>query len=50
MEDVYKRQDGSFVNRGFLHGPWLPIYGSGSILILTPVSYTHLGNTGIVIQ
>lgn len=27
--------DGSFVNRGFLHGPWLPIYGSGSILILT---------------
>lgn len=27
--------DGSFVNRGFLHGPWLPIYGSGSVLILT---------------
>lgn len=26
---------GGFVNRGFLHGPWLPIYGSGSILILT---------------
>ena len=26
--------DGSFVNRGFLHGPWLPIYGSGSVLIL----------------
>lgn len=23
-----------FVNRGILHGPWLPIYGSGSILIL----------------
>lgn len=27
--------DGSFVNRGVLHGPWLPIYGSGGILILT---------------
>ena len=27
--------DGEFVNRGALHGPWLPIYGTGSILILT---------------
>ncbi len=27
--------DGVFVNRGVLQGPWLPIYGSGSILILT---------------
>lgn len=26
---------GEFVNRGVLHGPWLPIYGSGGILILT---------------
>lgn len=26
--------DGVFVNRGVLHGPWLPIYGSGGILIL----------------
>lgn len=26
--------DGVFVNRGVLHGPWLPIYGSGSVLIL----------------
>lgn len=25
---------GTFVNRGFLHGPWLPIYGFGSVLIL----------------
>lgn len=23
-----------WVNRGFLHGPWLPIYGSGAIAIL----------------
>lgn len=27
--------DGVFVNRGVLQGPWLPIYGSGSLLILT---------------
>ena len=26
---------GSFVNRGLLHGPWLPIYGTGGVLILT---------------
>ena len=23
-----------FVNRGFLYGPWLPIYGSGALIIL----------------
>ena len=27
-------KDGLFVNRGVLHGPWLPIYGSGGALIL----------------
>lgn len=26
--------DGVFVNRGVLHGPWLPIYGYGGVLIL----------------
>ena len=26
-------QDGVFVNRGVLHGPWLPIYGGGVVLI-----------------
>ena len=27
--------DGRFVNRGFMFGPWLPIYGVGTILILS---------------
>lgn len=27
-------EDGVFVNRGVLHGPYLPIYGTGSIMIL----------------
>lgn len=26
--------DGDFVNRGVLHGPWLPIYGTGGVLLL----------------
>lgn len=26
--------DGVFVNRGFFHGPWLPIYGTGGVLVL----------------
>ena len=25
--------DGEFVNRGVLHGPWLPIYGGGVVMI-----------------
>ncbi len=27
--------DGEFVNRGTMYGPWLPIYGSGGLLIIT---------------
>lgn len=27
--------DGTFVNRGTMFGPWLPIYGTGAVLILS---------------
>ena len=31
---LYLVNDGIFVNRGTFHGPWLPIYGGGSLIIL----------------
>lgn len=31
---LYMQKVGHFVNRGVLHGPWLPIYGSGGIVVL----------------
>ncbi|MDE6209026.1 MAG: putative ABC transporter permease [Lachnospiraceae bacterium] len=31
---------GEFVNRGFLHGFWLPIYGSGSIILIKILGQT----------
>ena len=31
---LYLFGHGVFVNRGVLHGPWLPIYGGGAVLIL----------------
>ncbi|NLD10613.1 MAG: DUF975 family protein [Clostridiales bacterium] len=31
-------QDGEFVNRGTLFGPWLPIYGYGGIIVLVLLS------------
>ncbi len=27
-------ETGKFVNRGVLHGPWLPIYGTGSVIVI----------------
>jgi len=26
-------KDGEFANRGFLYGPWLPVYGTGAVLL-----------------
>ena len=31
---LYLVTDGIFVNRGVLHGPWLPIYGTGGLIVL----------------
>ena len=31
---IHLVRDGVFVDRGVLHGPWLPIYGVGGLLIL----------------
>ena len=31
---IHLYEDGVFVNRGFLKGPYLPIYGGGSVVIL----------------
>ncbi|MGL4484144.1 MAG: DUF975 family protein [Anaerovoracaceae bacterium] len=31
---VFMVQEGEFVKRGFLHGPWLPIYGFGGVAII----------------
>ena len=31
---LYLVRLGRFVNRGFMHGPWLPIYGFGGIVVL----------------
>ncbi|MCM1273107.1 MAG: putative ABC transporter permease [Clostridium sp.] len=36
---IFLFKDGSFCNRGFLYGPWLPIYGTGAVLF-----YLLLGN------
>ena len=47
-------QTGEFVNRGVLHGPWLPIYGSGLLLILVVLyrfrksAFTHFWLTIIL--
>ena len=30
---IYLVQDGKFVNRGILLGPWLPVYGMGGLLL-----------------
>lgn len=34
VKRAWKKKKWQFVNRGFLHGPWIPIYGSAAIVIL----------------
>lgn len=29
---IFLVKEGHFANRGFLYGPWLPVYGSGAVL------------------
>ena len=36
---IFLFKDGNFRNRGFLYGPWLPVYGAGAVLF-----YLLLGN------
>ena len=31
---IFLFQDGIFRNRGFLYGPWLPVYGAGAVFCL----------------
>lgn len=31
---IFLIKDGTFCNRGFLYGPWLPIYGFGAVFFL----------------
>ncbi len=40
---------GQFVNRGFLHGPWLPVYGIGGILLMA-LSRRHSGGRLFVLS
>ena len=32
--NYYLMQSGVFVNRGTMHGPWLPLYGNGALVVL----------------
>ena len=36
---LFLLENGEFVNRGTLHGPWIPIYGVGGALIIVVLSY-----------
>ncbi|MGN0342583.1 MAG: putative ABC transporter permease [Roseburia sp.] len=30
---IFFIQEDTFVNRGFLYGPWLPVYGTGAVIL-----------------
>ena len=42
--------EGVVAKRGMLHGPWLPIYGVGGVLILLLLSSTIEYNTAVMIE
>ena len=47
IEVVLKyRQYHRFINRGFLAGPWLPIYGSGAVLITLAMRFVSRWDDG----
>jgi len=35
---IHLVEDGEFINRGVMHGPWLPVYGGGVSLILVALA------------
>ena len=37
-----------FINRGFLFGPWLPIYGAGMLIFLLIIKLLKVKNTWLV--
>ncbi len=37
---IFFVKDGGFTNRGFLYGPWLPVYGVGGVLFYLLLSRT----------
>lgn len=39
-------KDGNFANRGFLYGPWLPIYGVGAVLLYLVLGQKELLRAG----
>ena len=47
IKEFIKKKEFKFINRGFLHGPWVPIYGSAAIIIL--ISTLRANNNIILI-
>ncbi len=39
---IFLMQEQRFYNRGFLYGPWLPIYGVGAVLLTVSLRFTGL--------
>lgn len=37
-------ENGTFINRGFLYGPWIPVYGFGMFIVLFFLTKTKIQN------